>query len=86
MSQSIKQHYYLCHATYIDNKAGHGLRADINLNFNRPTSLINKSFLKNFTEQIRTETQLKYPEMEISDVRINSISYLGYMTDEEFNA
>jgi len=86
VSTSQKTHYYLCHASYKDKKAGHNLDQDIRLDFSIPTNKITKSFLEGFTNQIQIETQKKYPEMEVYDVRINSVSYLGEMTEAEFNS
>ncbi|MCO8069285.1 hypothetical protein NI468_01850 [Acinetobacter lwoffii] len=86
MSVAQKLHHYLCHASFKDKKSGHEFNQDIRLNFTIPTNKITKSFLKDFTQKIQTETQKKHPEMEIYDVYINSVSYLGEMTEAEFNS
>lgn len=86
MSSVQKSHYYLCHASYKDKNAGHTFNQDIILDFSIPTNKITKSFLNNFTKDVHAATQKKHPEMDIYDVRINSVSYLGEMTEQEFNS
>ncbi|EMJ3295159.1 hypothetical protein MJ012_00925 [Acinetobacter baumannii] len=79
-------HFYICHASFKDRKSGHDFNQDIRLDFSIPTNKITKSFLRDFTKRIENDAQAKYPEMDIHDVKINSISYMGYMTEQEFNS
>ena len=86
MSSSQKLHHYLCHANFKDQNSEINLNKDMTFNFSLPTNKITKTFLNGLSETVRSILLEHHPTMNLYDIRINSISYLGEMTEEEFNS
>ncbi|CAM86188.1 hypothetical protein KTJ63_02930 [Acinetobacter baumannii] len=81
-----KKHYYIAHATFknanLANDADQQYNTTIDLDGNKLT----KSFLKKLELHIVKDIESNWPNISVKDLRLNSISYLGEMTKEEFES
>lgn len=86
MTSTSKRHYYLAHCSFKNRNAGHDIDQSVNSDFTTSSNLLNKSSLENIKASILNKVVTENPNMDIYDFRLNSLSYLGEMTEEEFNS
>ncbi|MDP9803238.1 hypothetical protein [Acinetobacter calcoaceticus] len=77
-------HYFLTYATFIDVNTGEigNVTATQGYGDNR----INKSGLKTIASEIEKFIKSQDPSRVVRDIKIISVSYLGEMTEAEFNS
>lgn len=85
MSNLEKQHYYLVHATFTDSN-NHNLSHSYDGTLRLKDTKVTKSVLDNIRDSITANIQNQQPAIGISDFILTSVSYLGEMTEAEFNS
>lgn len=85
MSNLDKKHYYLVHATFTDSN-NHNLSHDYDGTLCLKDTKVTKSVLDDIRNSITAHIQNQKPEIGISDFILTSVSYLGEMTEAEFNS
>lgn len=79
-----KRHYFLTYATLVDANTGVSMDATIKQGYN--TKVINESALKYIETQIEAFVKSKDSSITPQNIEIRSVSYLGEMTEAEFNS
>lgn len=85
MADNQKLHYFMFTANYKERNNDFALQAFYGT-FNLPNRNVTKKMLKQVEEQTLEAFKQSNPEDDIYDYRLVSLSYLGEMTSEEFNA
>ena len=81
-----KKHFYLVHGSFKNPALGHDIDQSFNGDINLSSTKITKSVLEEVRISLENYIQNKNPQIKVVNFRINSISYLGEMTKEEFNS
>jgi hypothetical protein len=81
-----KKHFYIAHASFKDSHADHDFDQQYNSTIDLNTNRITKAILEKVRLYIVNEIETDYPELGVKEFRLNSLSYLGEMTIEEFNS
>ncbi|MFL9506822.1 hypothetical protein ACKER8_14615 [Acinetobacter baumannii] len=79
-----KLHYFLTYATVLD--ANTGMPMDVTIMQGYNSKVINKSGLKYIETQIEAFVKSKDSSITPQNIEIRSVSYLGEMTEAEFNS
>ncbi|HJE74367.1 hypothetical protein ABLU22_01375 [Acinetobacter lwoffii] len=81
-----KKHWYIVHGSFKNPNLEHDLDQSFNGDFSLSSSKITKSTLEKVRLSLVDFIKNNNPGVAVKDFRINSISYLGEMTQEEFNS
>lgn len=81
-----KKHWYIVHGSFKNPLLGHDIDQSFNGDFNLSSSKITKSTLDKVRLSLVDFIENNNPQVKVKDFRINSISYLGEMTEAEFNS
>ncbi|MCU4333809.1 hypothetical protein [Acinetobacter pittii] len=85
MQNEQKQNYYLVSVIFKSNTSGGLIKhASIIQNFN--SKIINKSLMNEMKISFENVLKTQEENQGLSDLQITSISYLGEMTETEFNS
>lgn len=82
----LKKHWFMVHGSFKNSVLGHDIDQSYNGDFSLNSSKITKSTIEKVRRAILDEIQNKNPQVKVENFRINSLSYLGEMTEEEFNS
>ncbi|MCK0901038.1 hypothetical protein B9X75_10595 [Acinetobacter pittii] len=86
MTNSNTLHYYIAHSSFKDRNSGNDFDLSVNSDLTLASNVITKAILSNIKESILTKIIAENPHMNVYDYRLNSFSYLGEMTEEEYNS
>lgn len=83
---SQKRHYFLLHASIRNPNDPQGIEQQYNSTINIETKQITSTLLEKIRLDVVSQIKVNWPEVVVEECRLNSLSYLGEMTPEEFNA
>lgn len=81
-----KKHFYITHASFKDANQVNGIEQQYNSTIDTDTNKITKSSLEEIRLHMVKDIETKWPNIRVKELRLNSLSYLGEMTHEEFNS
>lgn len=82
---SQKRHYFLTFATFKDHFLPHDLSQEYKAVVDLNTNKITNSILEDIKLHILKDIETNFPNISVKNLQLNSLSYLGEMTPEEFN-
>lgn len=83
---NLAEHYYLGCASFKNRNGSDDLSQYFVADFCLNKTQLTKAVLADITKSLLEDVKSKNPNMDIYDFTLNSISYLGCMTEEEFNS
>ncbi|CAH1073595.1 hypothetical protein K5D27_09465 [Acinetobacter baumannii] len=81
-----KKHYYIAHASFKNSLAAHDIDQQYNSTIDLETNKLTKSILEKIRLHMVNNIETNYQNIGVKDFRLNSLSYLGEMTQEEFES
>lgn len=81
-----KRHFYIAHASFKEMNLSHDIDQQYNTTIDLNTNRITKALLEKIRLHMLNDIKNDFPNVSPTNFRLNSISYLGEMTKEEFES
>lgn len=85
MQNELKHNYFLVSAIFKGNETGDVIQ-HVSVTHRLSEKNINKSLIKELESSVKEFIKSQVHNVEISDLTITSISFLGEMTEAEYNS